>query len=253
VARPHSIKELYELKAVTEATLFSRVDDLEDFDFASRNEGASLRAERQTTGTWKFLLALRLFTLLIKGEGLCQLNSNLNSLKQDLDKRGLLPSPNLSKLATSALESGAAIGFQFFATVQTKIGSDKSYTQKNPSQIAEVLFAEFKDLRVANGRHLLFIDGLDHVIRGAKEDIVAISDLINAVRIVNEVLLKTKLNAKVVILQRHELARAIPNPEMKYPSVQNSPPQSCFLTSGQAAKISRAVMLLMVCTIFFGL
>ncbi len=40
---------------------------------------------------------------------------------------------------------------------------------------------------------------------------------------------------------------------MKYPSDQNAPPQSCFLTSGQLLKISRAVRLLMIWTIFFGL
>src|SRR4029077_2873977 len=39
----------------------------------------------------------------------------------------------------------------------------------------------------------------------------------------------------------------------KYPSDQNSPPHSFFFTSGHQAKISRAVMLLMICTIFFAL
>ena len=39
----------------------------------------------------------------------------------------------------------------------------------------------------------------------------------------------------------------------KYPSLQNSPPQSFFFTSGQDVNISRAVMLLMICTILFGL
>ena len=45
----------------------------------------------------------------------------------------------------------------------------------------------------------------------------------------------------------------LPTVLMKYPSVQNSPPHSCFLTSGQAAKIALAVMLFITCTIFFGL
>src|SRR5216684_2274057 len=39
----------------------------------------------------------------------------------------------------------------------------------------------------------------------------------------------------------------------KYPSLQNSPPHSFFFTSGQDVNISRAVMLLMICTILFGL
>src|ERR1700745_1357641 len=39
----------------------------------------------------------------------------------------------------------------------------------------------------------------------------------------------------------------------KYPSDQNSPPHNFFFTSGHEAKILRAVMLLMICTIFFGL
>jgi hypothetical protein len=41
--------------------------------------------------------------------------------------------------------------------------------------------------------------------------------------------------------------------DMKYPFPQNSPPQSCFLTSGAWAKTWRAVRLLTVCTIFVGL
>src|SRR5947209_17031129 len=45
----------------------------------------------------------------------------------------------------------------------------------------------------------------------------------------------------------------LPTVLTKYPSVQNSPPHNCFFTSGQAANISRAVMLFISCTIFFGL
>ena len=40
---------------------------------------------------------------------------------------------------------------------------------------------------------------------------------------------------------------------MKYPLLQNSPPHSTCLTEGFLLKISRAVMLLIVCTTFFGL
>ena len=37
----------------------------------------------------------------------------------------------------------------------------------------------------------------------------------------------------------------------KYPPLQNSPPHSVFFTFGQVVNISRAVMLLMICTILF--
>jgi hypothetical protein len=151
---------------------------------------------------------------LIEDEGLCQNNSSLVHIKEELNKLGLLPTPNLSKLASSTLGGGAEFGLSLLADVKAKIGSDKSYSIKSPAQIADGLFTLFKELRVADGQYLLFIDGLDHVLRDSKDTLAAIGDLINAVRIINEMFLTTAINAKIVLLLRSELVHAIPNPDL---------------------------------------
>lgn len=211
-----ALASYYELMAGVEETLFSRVDDLEDFDYTLLSEGVTggVDAAPRTVGAWKFLLSLRLFTLLLEDEGLCQQNSRLVELKLELDRRGLLPSPSLSKLASSALGKGAEFGLNFGIDLKAKLGKDHSYATKGPSQIAESLFSLIKELRMTDGKYLLFLDGLDHVLRGGNETLGAVGDLINAVRIINELLLTTALDAKIILLLRSEIARAIPNPDL---------------------------------------
>ena len=53
------------------------------------------------------------------------------------------------------------------------------------------------------------------------------------------------LNALFIAMLPHVLT--------KYPSLQNSPPHSLLFTSGHCRNISRAVMLLMICTSRLGL
>lgn len=212
-----ALASYYELKAVSNPTKFCRVDDLDDFDFAllSAHQGdSSVTAVPRTVAAWKFLLSLRLFTLLAEDEALCQRNSSLVELKYELDRRGLLPTPNLSKLADTAFSAGGEAGFNFLLGLKAKFGSEKTYSLKSPAQIADSLISSFKELIVTNGNYILFVDGLDHVLREGRENLLAVGDLINAVRIINEFLLTTHLKAKIVLLIRSELARAIPSPDM---------------------------------------
>lgn len=204
----------YELLAEAKWDIFARIDDLEDFDYSLLSDISAKSRIPQTVGAWKFLLAIRLYALLAEDEGLRQVNPNLNVLLDDLDKRGLLPSPNLSKLAERTLERGAEIGFSFFAEIKAKIGDDSSSQIKSPTQIADSLIDFFRELQPCSARYLLFVDGLDHVLRYGSADLPAIADLISAARIINEVLLETGLSAKIVILIRDEIARIVPNPDL---------------------------------------
>ena len=210
-----ALASYYELKAAEDATQFVRVDDLEEFDFSLLlKDGAESAHTPLTVNTWKYLLSLRLFAMLSEDEGLCQRNAELVKLKRELDEHGLLPSPNLTKLANSTFGRNAEFGFTFFVDAKAKMGRDKGYTLKSPAQIAEGLFSLFRKLEVRGGRYFLFIDGLDHMLRGGAPGLFAVSDLINAVRSINEVLLTTSLDAKIILLLRSELARAIPNPDI---------------------------------------
>jgi len=211
-----ALASYYELKAIEQPTLFSRVDDLEDFDFSLLLTNDSIGTNShvpRTINTWKFLLSLRLFALLSEDEALCQRNSELVELKSELDKHGLLPTPSITKLANSTVGLNTEFGFNFLVA-KAKVGHDKIHTLKSPSQIAEGLFSLFRELKVAEGQYLLFVDGLDHTLRGGREGLLAVGDLINAVRSINELLQTTALDAKIVLLLRSELVRAIPNPDL---------------------------------------
>jgi hypothetical protein len=205
----------YELMAETQWDLFAHIEDLEDFDFSIVRASQDNRAGAEnTTSEWKFLLSLRLLALLAEDQVVRADNPLLQTLLKDLEAHGLLPHPDLQKLAAETIGLEGELGFAFIADLKAKLGSSRKKLLKTPHQLSEALLASFERLIPSQSTFLLFIDGLDHVLRRGRDFLPLLGDLFQAVRLINQRLLRTGLGAKIVLLVRDEVARSIPNPDL---------------------------------------
>ena len=203
-----------ELSAAGRYDWFARTEELDEFDFSSLRFDETVSDQYSGLSGWRFLLALRILTLMLRDEGLVHANPSLGTLRADLEAQGLLASASLVTVAERTMKGGASLGFRFFADVSLKGDRETRWRPKSPAQMADAIIDYLRSMTPTGSKYLLFVDGLDYVLRKGKAHVGTIADLLSAVRTVNEALLQSRVDGKVVILLRDEIARLVPSPDL---------------------------------------
>jgi hypothetical protein len=203
-----------ELAAESRHDWFAKTEELDEFDFSALSFDKTVSDQYSGLAGWRFLLALRLLTLMLQDEELVRVNPSLTTLRADLEAQGLLASPSLVVIAERTLKGGGSLGFKFFADVSLRGDREVTWRPKSPAQMAEAIVDYLRSMTPTGSKYLLFVDGLDYVLRGGRAHVGTIADLLSAARAVNEALLESRVDGKVVILLRDEIARLVPSPDL---------------------------------------
>lgn len=201
-----------ELQGKREPTWFVRLDEYDDFDFSCMGDYNT--GSHHNISSWRLFLSFRLLTLMLEDEALVSKNPELSTLSDDLSKFGIIPTCSVSSLARETLDNSFTGKFKFFIDISGNKKKSKELNLKSPGQLAEVINEYWKMIKATGNKYILILDGLDHIVRTGFDNIISISDIIRAAKVINETLFKNQIDAKIILLLRDDILRVIPDPDL---------------------------------------
>lgn len=194
------------------------MDDLENFEFRLLEKTGGVHGQHigGSLSVWKLLLSLRITSLLSEDQLLIQRNPEFDRFVGALRKQGLIESPNLVKLVEETARKGFYLKIKsaFDSEVGANSEDSTKSTSKDPSAVADAVSMVLSGLKPADSKYMLIVDGLDYTIRQGRSHSYFLIDLISAVKVVNESLYRSGVDAKVVLLVRDEILRMLPDPNL---------------------------------------
>lgn len=197
--------------------LFVETDELEQFEYSLLNKCGAQKGKSigGALTVWQLILSLRLLSLFLKDERFKENNIDINKLHGNLVQYGLADSSSIINIVQYTSRRG------IFGKIKSAISEvkgekteEKNYRLKDPAAIFSAIKEVLKNMRVAESRYYLVLDGLDHILRKGRNNAPYIADLINAVRQLNIFFRQCGLTAKVLILIRNEVLQIVPDPNL---------------------------------------
>lgn len=203
------------LQGVSSWDTFVSTDILEQFEYQLLEKTGGGKQLGGAITVWQLLLFLRLLPIFLQDEKFCQQNGKLVLFESTLKKHGLVESSSLLQIVQYTSRRGVYAGFKkAFAEIKGSIEDEKSYKIKDPAALLNSIKEEFKTLSPTSSSYCLLLDGLDCTLRAGRNHSSKIADLINASRELNLYFSDMELDAKVVILIRDDVLKALPDPNL---------------------------------------
>lgn len=212
-----ALSSKFQIRSTAEWDLFISADELEQFEFnlLEKTGAAKNTSIGGAITVWQMLLIIRLMPLLLSDESIRQNNQALIDFHNALKKYGLASSESLISIVQYTSRRG------IFSNIKSAISElsaervdEEQFKVKDPAAIVEAIKSALSNIKGANSKYFLIIDGLDHPIRNGRSNAGYIADLINAARLLNNFFIEHKINAKVVILVRDEILMLVPDPNL---------------------------------------
>jgi hypothetical protein len=209
-------KLLLESKARTD--LYVQVDNIEDLNLGV----IQVAADRNLPGApggglaiWKCLLLLRLINVILTNAVALDKLPHFRSMLHELEKAGITGGADLQRMAEAT--SKHVLGFEFStpATMgKIPIPSIKAVrtmeqgartSSKGVDSVVEWLLDHLRAGPQLFGKHILVVDGLDHLVQDDQDFTKTLRELVTACRSLNEQFLSIDFPGKVVLLLRDEI------------------------------------------------
>jgi len=206
-----------QMESKSEWSLFVSADELEQFEFnllekTGAEKGASIGG---ALTVWQMLLAIRLMPLFLMDESIRENNHNLIKFHESLKTYGLASSESLIKIVQYTSRRGIFANIKSaFSEIRGEKTEEEQFKVKDPAAIVEAIKSVLSNLKEANSKYYLVLDGLDNPIRHGRSNAVYIADLINASRLLNNFFAENRIVAKVIVLVRDEILMLVPDPNL---------------------------------------
>ena len=200
----------FQLEAERSPVSFVKILQLNDFSF---NAFSKIKIDENEdsaryVATWKFLLYSQFLHLLNDDQSLRRPHDGsfdkfLNSLRQT----GILPSVELGAMVVKVKSK------RIQAEIRGMVGLSASRaSESHLAEVSTLIEMLERSMRAVSSdcEFRIIIDGLDDLLSNTDKQYNILASLVHAVKRVNEVLAKTRLNAKVILLMRTDLYDSLP-------------------------------------------
>ncbi len=200
--------------ATNDSELIAERIHLSDFEFRTfaKLSSATLTGGARFASPWKLMLLLQVFSTLKSIPGLNEVDP-YHEVAATLQKYGLLPSENFSRIVREVSRKGFKITLPFEVGVEIG-GGEKETELSSPEEIADVLFSVLRELYLHPYRVRIIIDGLDDALRGKARQLDIVSGLIRSADSLNNLFLDMNLPVKFIVLARTDVLAMCNDPDL---------------------------------------
>ena len=191
--------------------LFVDFLDLKDFPYGTLSEIAADDSSQQILRlSWRWLLLLRTFQLLLSDEGAHPADGvDAQRLSRSLARQGLLPSKSITDLSLRSAQIAVTgrLPSLFEGSLSVEFGSRQVELSDATGRLLDVV-SGFR----SESRHLVVVDGLDELLSPDGATYGSLSALLGEIESLNDAFYRSESAFKFILLCRSELYERLASP-----------------------------------------